>query len=224
MTGCLLIERQVRHNSCLLQGLYLILDERWNTRRPLGEILRLAASCGVRLFQYRNKNNSAREVYRKAVALRDLAAEVHAVFIVNDRCDLALAVEADGVHLGQQDLPLELARAIMGPDKIIGVSTHRPHEVQDAAQGGADYLGFGPIFPTSTKSDHEPVVGIDGLKTIRELTALPIFAIGGIRADSLETIHRAGANGVAVASAVLDASDLEQALRQFQQFSWPPAE
>lgn len=151
----------------------------------------------------------------RAGELRDVAARLGALFIVNDRCDVALAVEADGVHLGQDDLPLDLARNIMGSRKIIGISAHRPEEVTQATQGGADYIGYGPLFPTTTKAVHEVPVGLAGLRDIRTLTALPVFAIGGIAPDALGEIADAGANGVAVASAVLDASHVEQAMRDF---------
>jgi thiamine-phosphate pyrophosphorylase len=137
------------------------------------------------------------------------------LFIVNDRCDLALAVNADGVHLGQGDVPLNLARKVMGPDKLIGISTHNREQVIAATAGQPDYLGFGPIFTPGSKLDHDPVVGLQGLRTIRPLTALPIFAIGGITADRTEDVIRAGADGVAVISAVLKAPDISQAVNGF---------
>jgi thiamine-phosphate pyrophosphorylase len=197
-----------------LQGLYVILDASADRRRPLIEVLTEAASAGARLFQYRNKAGSMQEAYREALALRRAAAEADAVFIVNDRCDLALAVEADGVHLGQNDLPLAEARAIMGK-KLIGVSTHRPQQVKEASEGGADYLGFGPIYPTSTKVDHEPIVGIEGLRNIRPLSRLPLFAIGGITPENATVVLRAGADGIAVISAILDAADIAARVRAF---------
>jgi len=126
-----------------------------------------------------------------------------------------LAVEADGVHLGQEDLPLDLARKIMGSHKLIGISTHRPEEVTQATREGADYIGYGPLFPSTTKTDHVATVGLAGLRAIRALTPLPVFAIGGITLEALGEIVRSGANGVAVASAVLDASSVEQTIRDF---------
>ena len=177
--------------------------------------MELAAGCGIRLFQYRNKAGSPREVFAKAEELREVAARSDVLFIVNDRCDIAMAVGADGVHLGQDDLPLELARNIMGPHKIIGISTHRPEEVTQATRGGADYVGYGPLFPTTTKEAHEVPVGFAGLRDIRPLTSLPVFAIGGITLESVAEVVASGANGVAAASAVFDASDLEQAIRNF---------
>lgn len=206
-----------------LSGVYLLLDEQWAPRHNLPAILELAAGCGIRLFQYRNKTGSPRDVFAKAKALREAAARSDVLFIVNDRCDIALAVEADGVHLGQDDLPLELARSIMGPSKIIGISAHRPEEVTQAARGGADYVGYGPLFPTTTKEAHEAPVGFAGLRDIRPLTSLPVFVIGGITLDSVEEVVASGANGVAVASAVFDASSIEQAMRDFVSYFPAPS-
>lgn len=196
-----------------LSGVYLFLDEQWAPRHHLPAVMELAAGCGIRLFQYRNKTGSPRDVFAKAKELREVAARSGVLFIVNDRCDLALAVEADGVHLGQDDLPLELARNIMGRHKIIGISTHRPDEVTQATRGGADYVGYGPLFPTTTKEVHEAPVGFAGLRDVRPLTSLPMFVIGGITPDSVEEAVASGANGVAVASAVFDAPQMEHVMR-----------
>lgn len=200
-----------------LAGLYVILDAPASRGRSLEEILVEAASVGARFFQYRNKAASQREAYAEAVRLRRVAHRVGALLVVNDRCDLALAVEADGVHLGQEDLPLPLARSLLGPRALIGVSTHRPEQVVAATHGGADYLGFGPIFETGTKPDHEPVVGVEGLRRIRSLTPLPVFAIGGITLDRVEAVIGAGATGIAVVSAVAGAVDVAGAVRAFIQ-------
>lgn len=193
----------------VLHGVYLLLDEQWSPKFSLVQVIETAVSCGVRIFQYRNKTDSMRDCYLKAKALRKAASHGQATFLVNDRCDLALALDADGVHLGQDDLPLELAREILGTQKIIGMSTHRPEEVELATAAGADYIGFGPIFPTTTKRDHEPVVGIQGLQRIRALTNLPIFAIGGLTVDSMPSIRQAGGDGVAVASVVYRSVNME---------------
>lgn len=158
-----------------------------------------------------------KDAYAQALALRKVAAEVGATLIINDRCDLALAVNADGVHLGQEDLPLADARCLLGPEKIIGLSTHNQEQVREAAALQPDYIGFGPVFSTATKSDHDPVVGIEGLRAARALTTLPMFAIGGIAAQHLAELIRAGADGVAVISAILKASDLEAAIKPFLQ-------
>jgi thiamine-phosphate pyrophosphorylase len=199
----------------LLNGLYLILDERWSSRCSLPEVLREAGQAGVKLAQYRDKTGSMRHAYEVAHTLRGIAKEWGMLFFVNDRCDLAMAVEADGVHLGQNDLPLALARNLVGHDMLIGASTHNTEQVQKATEEGADYLGFGPIFPTDTKLDHDPVVGIQGMKHIRGLTPLPIFAIGGITPEFVMELCQAGANGVAVASGILAAGDRQKAFTQF---------
>lgn len=174
-----------------------------------------AAQAGARIFQYRNKTAAMKDAYAEGAKLRARAYELGVLFIVNDRCDLALAVDADGVHLGQGDLPLDLARRVMGPEKLIGISTHTPEQVRVASAGAPDYLGFGPIFPPKSKSDHDPVVGIEGLRAIRPLTTLPIFAIGGIEIAEVGEVIRAGANGVAVISAILKAADIKQAVKEF---------
>lgn len=200
---------------CPLSGLYVILDPSVCPDRSLRDVLVQSAQAGARIFQYRNKSASMKEAYEEALPLRKRAADLGVVFIVNDRCDLALAVDADGVHLGQGDLPLDLARQVMGPDKLIGLSTHNAEQVKDADRLQSDYIGFGPIFTPSSKWDHDPVVGIEGLRAIRSLTALPIFAIGGITVDNIGEVMRAGANGVAVISAILKAPDIRQAVSGF---------
>ncbi|HSQ92415.1 MAG TPA: thiamine phosphate synthase, partial [Nitrospiraceae bacterium] len=134
-----------------LSGLYIILDPSVCPEHPLVEVLTTAAEAGVVLFQYRNKRAAMKDAYMEALALRQAAAKADVLFIVNDRCDLALAVDADGVHLGQEDLPLDLARKVMGPDKLIGISTHNPDQVREAASRRPDYLGFGPIFKPGSK-------------------------------------------------------------------------
>jgi len=156
-----------------------------------------------------------KDAYVEALALRRTAAELDVRFIVNDRCDLALAVNADGVHLGQNDLPLDLARKVMGPDKMIGISTHNSDQVREATGGKPDYLGFGPIFTPGSKQDHDPVVGLAGLRAMRALTSLPVFAIGGIQIEQVGDVIQAGADGVAVISAILKAPDIRHAVKSF---------
>jgi thiamine-phosphate pyrophosphorylase len=196
-------------------GLYVILDPSVCLARPLVEVLTAAAEAGVSLFQYRNKASSMKEAYVEALALRHAAAKAGVFFIVNDRCDLALAIDADGVHLGQRDLPLALARKVMGPGKLIGISTHNPDQVREASAGKPDYLGFGPIFKPGSKQDHDPVVGLEGLRAIRTLTSLPVFAIGGIQIEQVGEAMKAGADGVAVISAILKAADIRETVRNF---------
>ncbi len=201
--------------SSNLNRLYIILDPSVCPERPLIDVLTTSAEAGATLFQYRNKTASMKEAYHEALPLRQAAAKAGVLFIVNDRCDLALAVDADGVHVGQGDLPLDLARKIMGPDKLIGISTHNPEQVKEASAGQPDYLGFGPIFTPGSKLDHDPVVGLEGLRAIRRLTSLPVFAIGGIQIGQVGDVMEAGADGVAVISAILKAADIREAVRTF---------
>jgi len=198
-----------------LSGLYIILDPSVCPAHPLTDVLTAAAEAGASIFQYRNKTASMKDAYVEALALRQAAAKAGVLFIVNDRCDLALAVDADGVHLGQGDLPLDLARKVMGQDKLIGISTHNSDQVREATAGKPDYLGFGPIFKPGSKQDHDPVVGLEGLRAMRPLTSLPVFAIGGIQIDQVGEVTRFGANGVAVISAIIKAPDIGHAVRTF---------
>ncbi|MEY4705746.1 MAG: Thiamine-phosphate synthase, partial [Nitrospirota bacterium] len=198
-----------------LNRLYIILDPSVYPERPLVEVLTAAAEAGAVLFQYRNKTASMKDAYVEALTLRQAAKKAGALFIVNDRCDLALAVDADGVHLGQSDLPLDLARKVMGPEKLIGISTHNADQVREAAAGKPDYLGFGPIFKPGAKQDHDPIVGLEGLRAIRTLTSLPVFAIGGIHIDQVGAVMQAGADGIAVISAILKATDVRETVRKF---------
>ena len=209
-----------------LSGLYIILDPLVCPARPLVDVLTMGAEAGASLFQYRNKTASMKDAYLEALLLRQAATKAGVRLIINDRCDLALAVDADGVHLGQDDLPLNLARKIMGPDKLIGISTHNPDQVREATAGKPDYLGFGPIFKPGSKQNHDPVVGLEGLHEIRRLTSLPVFAIGGIHIEQAGAVIQAGANGVAVISAILKALDIRHAVTAFHaqmSGSTPPA-
>ena len=193
-----------------------MLDPSVRPDRPLVDVLRKAAALGVRLFQYRDKQASMKAAYTQALALRQAATEAGVCLIINDRCDLALAVNADGVHLGQDDLPPALVRRWLAPPALIGVSTHDLVQVERAkAEGVADYLGFGPVFPTRSKERPDPVVGLAGLEEAVRLAApLPVVAIGGIDQRSLGAIRRTGASGAAVISAYLNAPDPALALRQ----------
>lgn len=165
-----------------------------------------ALEAGVRFFQYRNKRGTRREKYEVSLQLIPLAREAGALFIVNDHADIALAVDADGVHLGQDDLPIEHARNLLGSGKLIGISTHSSDQAKAAEAGGADYIGFGPVFRTSTK-DAGPVQGIETISVIRRMVSLPVIAIGGITLANVGEAVRAGADGVAVISSVLSAPD-----------------
>lgn len=176
--------------------------------------MQTALDAGVRLFQLRMKTPEARTFYEMAAVLCLLVQKGGGIFIVNDRVDIAKAIGADGVHLGQEDLPLADARTILGPGKLIGISTHNPAQAVEAEAGGADYIGYGPIFPTMTKENPDPVVGVDGLREARARVRIPIVAIGGITAKNAADVRAAGADGVAVVSAVLAATDPQAAIAE----------
>jgi thiamine-phosphate pyrophosphorylase len=197
-----------------LSGLYLILDPAVAGSRSLADITSTALDAGVRLFQLRMKTPHTGEFYDLAARLVQLVRTGGGTFIVNDRVDVALAVGADGVHLGQEDLPLADARSILGPGKLIGVSTHNLNQALEAEAGGADYIGFGPIFPTSTKEHPDPVVGITGLCEVRAKVRIPIVAIGGINVSNIADVRAAGADCCAVVSAVLAAPDPAKAVAE----------
>ena len=203
-----------RSRSSQLAGLYVILEPAVQPARPLVDVLKQSTAAGARIFQYRNKTGSMKEAYAEALPLRRLATELGVLFMVNDRCDLALAIDADGVHLGQDDLPYLDARKVMGPRTIIGISTHNAEQVKEAERSKPDYIAFGPIYKPGSKQDHDPVVGIAGMRAIRPLTSLPIFAIGGITVSQVGDVIRAGANGVAVISAILKAPDVTRATQE----------
>lgn len=167
---------------------------------PLFDSISTVLRSGVTCIQYREKILPRREIYRNAITLRELTLTFDATLIINDHADIALAVDADGVHLGQDDLPLKEARKIMGK-KIIGISTHDLAQAREADRGGADYIGFGPIFPTSTKEAGAPK-GVDNIRVIKENVSIPVVAIGGISLESVVSVIDAGADAVAVASAI----------------------
>jgi thiamine-phosphate pyrophosphorylase len=173
----------------------------------------VALEAGIRLFQYRDKSGNRRAIYETCLRLAVLLKRSNALFIVNDHPDIAMAVDADGVHLGQEDLPVELARKLMGGGRIIGVSTHSVEQAGAAQSAGADYVGFGPVFTTGTK-DAGPCQGIEGLRQVRKAVTLPVIAIGGINGGNLDEVLRAGVDGVAVISAILAAPDLRDAARR----------
>ncbi len=166
---------------------------------------------GIRWIQYRGKGRTKKEMFDKALRLRKITKNFDACFIINDYVDIALAVDADGVHLGQEDLPLKEARKIMY-NKIIGISTHNLHEAIDAEKGGADYIGFGSIFPTATKND-AIVQGLDALRKVKDSVKIPVIAIGGINTDNVRSVFDVGCDGVAVSSGLLRGNIKENARR-----------
>jgi thiamine-phosphate pyrophosphorylase len=179
--------------------------------RPALDPVELAAAMldgGAKIVQLRWKGAPAARLFDAAVAIRRLAAERGARFVVNDRADVTLAAGADGVHLGQDDLPLEAARRLLGASRLIGISTHTVEQARDAERGGADYIGFGPLFGTGTKATAYTPRGLDALAAVREAVRLPIVAIGGICEGHASAVLAAGADAVAMISELALAADV----------------
>jgi thiamine-phosphate pyrophosphorylase len=166
------------------------------------QITRQALSAGIKIIQLREKNRSKKEIFNEALAMKALTSKHKALLIINDHIDIALAVNAEGVHLGQEDMPVAEARQIMGRKKIIGVSTHSLRQAQKAEDEGADYIGFGPIFQTSTKDAGKPR-GLNALQKVRNHISIPIVAIGGITSENIREVLMSGADAAAIASGIL---------------------
>jgi thiamine-phosphate pyrophosphorylase len=180
--------------------LYAILDAScFSSPQPLFDAADDLASAGLRVVQYRNKSADARTILSQARELKSRIG-LRAKLIMNDRADLCLAAEFDGVHVGQDDLSPESARRIIGSKGWLGVSTHNPEQVADADRTSADYIAIGPVFATASKANPDPVVGLAGVRRARELTRKPLVAIGGITRRNCSSIIEAGADSVAVIS------------------------
>jgi thiamine-phosphate pyrophosphorylase len=194
---------------------YAILDAAQIGNQPPATVCEALLAVGVRLIQYRAKRASSREIYEICCQLAEQVRRAEGIFIVNDRADIARAVEADGVHLGQEDLPVELARRVLDPGKWVGYSTHDLAQVREADRSSADYIAFGPIFPTQSKEKPDPVVGLEGLRQARQATRKPLVAIGGITLENARAVVEAGADSVAVIANLLRAPDVGKRAREF---------
>src|SRR5216683_2452892 len=186
--------------------LYAILDPSLLTISEL-VLAEMLAESGVELIQYRNKNASSRELFESSLRLSRALAQRGVRFIVNDRPDIALLAGAGGVHVGQEDLGVEDARAICGPQRWVGVSTHTLEQVAAADRTSADYIAIGPIFPTATKKNPDPVVGTELLRKARQITKKPLVAIGGITLERAAEVYRAGADSLALIRDLICAPD-----------------
>lgn len=196
-----------------MRDFYFITDSRLSSAGIIKDVS-AAIRAGVKIVQYREKDKSSRQMYEEALLLRRLCKRI--TFIINDRVDIALAVGADGVHLGQEDLPCELARRILGKDKIIGVTAHNLKEALVAQKEGANYLGVSPIFGTRTKLDAGKPQGIKLITRIKKEVNLPLVAIGGINLLNAHEVIAAGADSLSAISAVLKCPDVAKEIRKFQ--------
>lgn len=196
-------------------SLYLVTDRELMSAETIEESVEQAVRGGCTLVQLREKTASSREFFETATRVRDLTRRMGVPLIINDRVDIALAVDADGVHVGQSDLPPGIVREIIGPDKIVGVSAGSVAEALAAVRAGADYLGVGAMFPTGTKADAS-VTGMDELRRIRQAVALPIVVIGGINRETIKLFRGTGIDGLAVVSAIVSQPDAERAARELK--------
>ena len=195
-------------------ALHVLTDHELSRGRDLLTVVSAALAGGATVIQLRNKTASTRTLVSEGLALRALTREYDALLIVNDRIDVALAVDADGAHVGQDDMPATLARQVLGPERILGVSAANPQEAAEAVVAGADYLGVGPIYDTGSKADAGPGLGTRLLQELAKGYTLPLIAIGGITIENANSTIRAGATGLAVISAVVSADDITVATRR----------
>ncbi|PSL42331.1 thiamine-phosphate diphosphorylase [Salsuginibacillus halophilus] len=196
--------------------LYVITGENFHPGRAMEDVMEEAMQGGADIIQLRDKKSSKLEVLEKARKLRQLTYDYGVTFIVNDHIDVALTVDADGIHLGQDDLPLADARQIVGPDKLIGISTHAIEEAKAAEAGGADYIGAGPVFPTNTKEDVVDPVATSYVQAVKAEVNIPFVAIGGIKLHNVDEVLEAGAERICVVSEIVGAEDVKGTTEMFK--------
>ncbi len=196
-----------------LHGLYVIIDPSITAERDETDVARRAIEGGARLLQWRDKTREKGLQLPVAQAIRPLCREAGALFLVNDNVDLALAADADGVHLGQNDLPVAVVRRIVPREMIVGCSTNNPGEARQAEADGADYVSVGRLYETGSKSDTRPAT-LETLRAVKAAVSVPVCAIGGINESNIDAVIAAGADMVAVIAAVVAAADVRQAARR----------
>lgn len=194
-------------------SLYLVTDHGLSRGRTNLQVIKKAVEGGVKVVQLREKEATTRHFLNEARAAREFCGHHNVTFIINDRIDIAMAVDADGVHVGQDDMPIEYARKILGYDKIIGISAFDEKEAREAEKAGANYIGVSPIYTTPTKPELDKGVGLDGLRRIRQAVEIPLVAIGGLGPSNAYDVMMAGADGIAVVSAIVSADDPAESAR-----------
>ncbi len=203
-------------NRLALPPLYVILDAALLPSDPI-ELTKRMLDAGARLFQYRNKTSSSRELLLASQALCLTVRQHGGAFLVNDRADISHLAAANGVHLGQDDLSVSAVRKIAGNECLIGLSTHTVQQFEAAVESEADYIAVGPIFPTSGKQNPDPVIGVDFIRAVRKSTSKPIVAIGGISLERAREVIDAGADSIAVISDILKAKNPADRVRKYLQ-------
>lgn len=193
--------------------LYALTDSNLSLGRPVLEVAEALLTSGIKILQYREKDKSGREMLAECRALRERTLQHAACFIVNDHVDIALLCKADGVHVGQDDLPVAEVRALVGPNMLIGLSTHNPEQAQEAVNVGADYIGVGPIYPTQTKKNVCDAVTLSYLDWVVANLTIPFVAIGGIKEHNIAVVTRHGARCCALVSELVGAEDIPTRVR-----------
>lgn len=197
--------------------LYLVTDSRFLKHRSLADAVGEAIDAGVTVVQLRDKNAHSRELYETGLQLKSLLAGTGVPLIINDRVDIMQAVDADGVHVGPNDLPLATVRRLAGSEKLVGYSVDTVEDLQYAQNEGADYVGVGPVFATATKTDAGPVLGIEGLSKVVQNALIPCVGIGGIDAENCSKVFSVPeVSGVCAASAIMGADSITEAVRSFR--------
>ncbi|CCH48064.1 thiamine phosphate synthase [Pseudodesulfovibrio piezophilus] len=212
--------REFSRHTILDTDLYCLTAEKFSLDRSNLDVVKAMLESGVSLIQYREKEKKSGEKYQECLAIRQMTRDAGAAFIVNDDIDLALMVEADGVHIGQEDFPVQAVRNIVGEKMAIGLSTHSPEEAREAVRCGADYIGVGPIFKTFTKDDVVDPVGFEYLEYVVGNVDIPFVAIGGIKEHNVAEVVRRGARCVAIVTEIVGSEDIGgtiNALRQKMQ-------
>jgi thiamine-phosphate pyrophosphorylase len=192
---------------------YLVTDSGLSKKGTLSDV-RNAVEAGCRIVQYREKDRSTKEMVEEAFLIKEIC-EGKAIFLVNDRIDVAMAVDADGVHIGQDDMPITIARQLLGNDKIIGLTVHNLREALEAEQDGADYVGLSPIFNTSTKKDAGKGIGPESIRGVKNALNIPIVAIGGINKENCISVVRGGADSLVAISAIVCSDDVKSETKYF---------
>jgi thiamine-phosphate pyrophosphorylase len=208
-------QKDFSRKSSLLKeiDLYLVTDSGLSKKGTLSDV-REAVESGCRIVQYREKNKSTKEMVEEASEIKRICSG-KAIFLVNDRIDVALAVDADGVHIGQDDMPFETARKLLGEEKIIGLSVHDREEAIRAEKAGADYVGLGPIFDTATKKDAGEGIGPHNIREVKDSITIPVVAIGGINKENCESVIQNGADSLVAISAVVCSDDVKRETKYF---------
>ncbi len=197
--------------------LYAITGEQFHPGRPMIEVMEQAILGGVDIVQFRDKSPDKEKLYVKAKQLRELTRKHGVPFIVNDHIDIAIAVDADGIHLGQDDVPLQEARKLIGEHRFIGISTHRIEEAREAERGGADYIGVGPVYPTKSKIDVVAPVTTSYVREVAAEIQIPWVAIGGIKLHNVHEVLAAGATKICAISEIVGAEDVRGVCAAFRQ-------